>query len=130
MAELEVVQEEIFASALSIVGGALAFAEIEVEEGPDGEPRPVMPPAWADVYGPAESRKRFRAACAALLPSKECPVGVTVARDVLLGIIRARSTANNVPRSLNILVNMTAPDDDSMLPEFGEIIDEKGVLVE
>lgn len=95
--------------SMAILGDALSFRDIE----PGSE---TCPPEWRDM-DPDEAVKRLRVANAAWLGKKDAPVGLDLAKQVAVGIIKARATEKTAPKTLNVtVVNMSAP-----LPVFDVI---------
>jgi hypothetical protein len=95
-AKLKDIEDQLLVSSLSIVRDALAFEEID--------PNTTEPPEhWVQELGPEGAEKRFRMAQAAWLNAKEAPVGLKLAKELGLGIIKARSTESAGAR-LNVAV--------------------------
>lgn len=103
------VEDELLTETIAVVRDTLRFREIDPDE--EG-----IPDEWVKEAGLIEATKRKRVASAAWMSAKEAPVGIAVAKSVMIGITRARATEKSGPRSLNVqTVYMTAP-----MPTFEE----------
>lgn len=114
---LKDVQNEILVENLRIIEDVTHFRDIEpqqVVEGVliDGTTEP--PQEWIDQVGEVEAKKRLRIARAAWMNAKDAPVGLAIAKSVVVGITKALATVSSGPKVLNVaVVQMTAP-----LPQF------------
>lgn len=108
-ARLERIQDDLLERSLAVVDGSVSFADIE-----PGALEP--PPEWIEQYGHEGAMRRLRVARASWMNAKEAPVGIKVAAQVAVGILRAKAQEKSGPKTLNIaVVQMTAP-----LPQFEE----------
>lgn len=99
-ARLRNIEDQLLRSSLSIVRDSLAFEEID--------PEATEPPEhWVEELGMEGAIKRLRLAKAAWLNAKEAPVGAKMAKEVAMGIIKARSTETAGAR-LNVAVQVVA----------------------
>lgn len=107
---LRLVEDKVLGKSLEIVRDALCFVDIDMgsEE---------MPVEWIDEVGPEAARRRQRAAQWAQLNAKEAPVGLKLAKEVLIGIVKARAVERAEPKRLNIQVTKI----DFQLPEFPRV---------
>ncbi len=107
---LKKIEDDILKKAMITIDEAMSWRDID-----PGEKN--IPPDWMDM-DPDEAVKRLRVANAAWMNKKEAPVGLNIAKDVLVGIIKARATEKAAPmHTLNIMhVQMTAP-----MPQFDVI---------
>lgn len=104
------IEEEIHEEAATVIQDALAFAEINPE---DKEP----PHEWVKALGQEKAWRRFKTAQYALLTPKEAPIGVRIAKDIVLGLARVRAHEKLGPKTLNmVVVQMTGT-----LPKFDEV---------
>lgn len=102
-------EDEILQESAAIVRGALDFYRLG-EEHADGPP-----PEWIDELGEEAAWDKFRIVLAANQSAAKAPVGLKLAQQTMLGIIRARATEKAAPRSLNVAyvyVNQAPPADD------------------
>ena len=108
-ARLQRLEDDLLERAMNIVDGSMAFSEID--------PADEQPPKeWIAEFGEEGARRRMRVARASWMNAKEAPVGIKVAAQVAVGIMRANAQKNTGPKVLNIaVVQMTAP-----LPQFEE----------
>lgn len=104
---LRTVEDKILTKAMTVVQDALHFADIDMGT-------EVCPAEWIDDIGPEAAARRYRAATWAQLNQKEAPVGLKYAKEVLVGIVKARATEKQEPRKLNIAITKI----DFQLPEF------------
>jgi len=106
---LQELQDQLLERSLSIVDSSMRFADID--------PTTTEPPqAWIDELGMDGAKVRLRVAQSAWAAAKDAPVGIKVASSVLVGILKAKATEKQGPRTLNVaVVHMTAP-----MPQFPE----------
>lgn len=106
MDRLRALEDQLLEQSLTIVKDTMHFRDIE--------PGTTEPPAeWVDA-DQDDQTKRLRVANAAWLSKKDAPVGLALAKEVSIGIIKARATEKSGPKVLNLnVVNMSAP-----LPQF------------
>lgn len=104
---LRAIENRVLDKAMNIVEATLDFREVDpaVEE---------PPPEWFEKYGD-QAIQRYRLARAGWMKPSEAPVGMKVAYNVLVGVVKARAT-EKAPPKLNIqLVQMQVN-----LPTFPE----------
>lgn len=108
------VEEEIHEEAAAVIQDALRFSELA--------PEATEPPyEWVKEVGMERAMKRFYTAKYALMNAKEAPIGLRIAKDTLLGMVRAKSKEKAGPKTLNmVVVQMTGS-----IPVFDEIEIEK-----
>lgn len=101
------IEDEMLLEASTIVRDAMKWRDIE--------PSSVdAPTEWYQELkerlgdGPAkdEAIKRFRVAKAAWMSSKDAPIGLKLATQVMVGIVKARATEDQAPRPLNVAVQI------------------------
>lgn len=88
-------QQEIFEEAAKITEDVLAFRDLD----------PALtepPPEWVAALGEDEALKRFRVARSAWMSAKEAPVGIKVAKELVVGISKALGESAQAPRILNM----------------------------
>lgn len=101
------VEDRLLMKAMGQVENALSWDEIDFGT--------LEPPAeWVAELGEVEAKRRLRAAQAAQMSSGESPVGLKHAKDLLLGVVKARAAEKAGPRSLNVVVGHI----DFVLPDF------------
>lgn len=101
------IEDNMLESALSVVDGVLAFAEVQPD---DEEP----PEEWNGRFGEEGARRRLKLAKEGWKSAKEAAVAIKVATGVVAAITRARASEKGGPKVLNFqFVQMSAP-----LPEF------------
>lgn len=102
-------EEEIYLENVQIVRDAARFVELR----PDAtEP----PPEWIAKMGPEAAWRRFHAAMGAWMGAKSAPVGLSLAKSIVLGVQRNRAMEKSAPKTLNMMmVQISAP-----LPVFEE----------
>lgn len=100
---LRAMEDKLLDESLSVVGDALKFAHLsEDAEGPPAE--------WVDEVGVEAAERRFRVAKAAQLPAAKAPMGIRLAANLAVGIIKARATEKTGDKTMNIaVVQMPAP---------------------
>lgn len=114
MADVAQLEEDLFHQVSVILTDAMKFRDIA----PDAEAPPVE---WIRAIGLAEAEKRFRIAKAAWASAKDAPAGLKLAKDAMVGMVRARATRDQGPRVLNAtLIQTSAP-----MPVFPERIVDK-----
>lgn len=112
LAALRSREDGILGSAMEVLEGTLAFKDIDPQQD-------TIPPEWADM-DPDLATRRLRLARAAWLPVAEAPIGMKLAKDLAVGIIKARSMEKSTPRPLNVAIQIvTSP------PQFpSRVVDE------
>lgn len=95
-AVLKRLEDELLLESLTTLRDAMAFRDIE----PDATEPPVE---WRDL-APEERMKRLRVARMAHMPSKDAPVGLKLANNLAVGIIKARAQEKGGPKTLNVQV--------------------------
>jgi hypothetical protein len=107
------VEEELHAESATILLDALHFADPCLEGTPDGEGGMLpaqVPDKWIQELGTERAQRRFRTAQLALLPSKEAPVGLKMAKDALVGMAKVAAAKSAPARAINmVVVNLQAP---------------------
>ncbi len=94
-------ESEIMEASQEVMLAATMFADVD----PSIE-QPTE--AFHERFG-AKAEKMYRIARMANLPASEAPVGLKMAQQTLVGISKARATAKQAPRTLNMtLVHMPA----------------------
>lgn len=107
MEGIRAVENRVLEKAMTIVESVLDFREID----------PAMehpPPDWFEKYGD-QAENRFRLARAGWMKGSEAPVGVKVAYNVLVGVVKARATEKAPPR-----LNIETVQMQIVLPSFPE----------
>jgi hypothetical protein len=106
---LRQLSNDIFEGNLYVLEEAAEWRNIE-----PGQKDP--PKEWIEEHGEAEARRRYRIAQTAWLPAADAPVGLKLAREIVVGYEKARASEKSGPKTLNVsVVKMTAP-----LPQFPE----------
>ena len=106
MDRLRDLENTLLETSLAVVGDALSFRDIDAGA-------TEAPPDWGGM-DPDEAVKRLRMANAAWMNKKDAPVGIELAKQVAVGIIKARATEKAAPKTLNVVqIQMSAP-----LPQF------------
>lgn len=106
---LQQLQDQLLQRSLQVLDASVRFAEVEADT---TEP----PAAWVDELGEVGAQLRLRVARASWMSVKESPVGIKVAANLAVGILRAKAVENAAPRILHLeVVQMTAP-----MPQFVE----------
>lgn len=114
-------EDGIFERSMVVIDGVLHFAEIDdpyenIDPNlpPDVEQKLAIPQTWIDELGLEGATRRYRMAKAAYRATKDAPVGIRVASQVMTGIVKARATERSQRVALNVgVINMSAP-----LPQF------------
>lgn len=104
------VEDKVLGKALTIVQDALHFADLDMGDS-------KIPDAWVDEVGIDGAERRHRAATWSQLNAKEAPVGLKMAKEVLVGIVKARATEKAEPKRLNIAITKI----DFQLPAFPSV---------
>lgn len=112
---LQTLETELLEESISVSRDTLRFREIAPDaEGP--------PQEWIDECGEEKAAERFRVAQAGWMTRKNAPVGVQIAMQLTLGIMKSRATKDKAPQTLNVqVVQLTAP-----IPVFPELELESG----
>lgn len=92
------IEDDLLRTSLTTVRDALMFQDIP-------EDCPAPPAEWVAELGEAGAEKRLRLALAAWRNAKEAPVGLKMAKEVAMGIIKARSTEASAAR-MNVAVQI------------------------
>lgn len=96
------VEDRLLSKSLQQIERALDWDSLN---GDEREP----PPGWTP--------EQFRVARAAMMSAKDAPVGLKMAQNIAIGIVKARATEKAAPRNLNIqIANM-----DFKLPDFPKL---------
>lgn len=112
------VEEKLYDECLEVLDGVVSFADLDPEH-PE-----VMPKGWVERFGKKEAIKRQRLAAYALMSAKNAPIGIQVAKNVAVGVLKARAESQKAVPRLNVsFVQMTV-----QLPHFQEkeVIDAEG----
>lgn len=107
---IEAAQKELFDQARAVIGDALHFRDLD----------PALtepPPMWTAELGEEEAWKRFRMAKAAWENLKTAPVGLKLAKEVIVGISKAVASKTEGPRVIN-LVKVELPGGHVEFPEM------------
>lgn len=104
---LRKIETKVLTKSMEVVQDALCFADIEM--GGKG-----LPDQWIDEVGPERAQQRLRVAQMAQMNAKEAPVGLRIAKEVMVGVIKARATEKGAPPALNLHVTKI----DFQLPQF------------
>lgn len=88
-------QQEIFEQASKVTEDVLLFRDLDPTA---KEP----PPEWVRELGEKDAWKRFRVALSAWMSAKEAPVGIKVAKELVVGISKALGESAQAPRVLNL----------------------------
>lgn len=106
---LQEIQDQLLQKSLEVVGAAMAFSDIE-------EDSTAPPDAWIAELGQDSAHARWRLAKAAWRTGRDAPVGIKLASQMAVGILKAKAVEKTGPKTLNVaLVNWTGP-----LPQFPE----------
>lgn len=91
------IEDELHQEAGEVLQDVLQFADIDPEN-------PVKPKGWSD--------KKFLRAKTGWSPAKDAPIAVKVAKDVLVGMSKARAAEKSGPKTMNMVVFYSgkAPD--------------------
>lgn len=114
-AYLRGLETELLEDSLSVSRDTLRFREID--------PGATEPPAdWIEEVGLERATERFRCAQAGWMTRKDAPVGVQIAMQLGVGILKSRAQKDVGAKTLNVqVVQVTAP-----LPKFPELVLEAG----
>ena len=107
--KVEEVKESLLTRSSEVLEAAMAFQDI-------GENDESPPRQWVEEMGEGAAWRRFRVAKAAWRSGKTAPVGITVARNLYVGITKAAAQKATAPAQLNVAVQMNV-----VVPEFEEI---------
>jgi hypothetical protein len=108
---LRAIEDRVLTKALRVVEDGLAWADIDIGE-------KGIPDEWIRECGSlVEAKKRQRAAHAAQCGPKEAPVGLKLAKEVFVGVVKARATERAAPKQLNLIVGKM----DFQLPSFPKV---------
>ena len=94
---LKHIEDELLERNMNIVRDVAAFREIDPTS---DEP----PEAWVLEHGREEAIKRHRVARAAWMSQTEAPIAIRIAKDIAIGITKARAAEKTGPRQLNVQV--------------------------
>lgn len=101
------VTDELLEESQSLLQDALGFADLEEAHLQDGA---APPESWVEKIGEKRARRRLRVAKMALLPKKECPAGLEMARALAVGILSSKAKDKSGTKVLNVaFVNVPAP---------------------
>lgn len=95
--KLQIIEDEVLAQSIDIIQHALNFAEL----GFDSDGKEEVPVEWLSLPV-REKEKRIRLCKAAWMPKGDSPVGLTLAYNTMLGIIKARAVKDTGTKVLNI----------------------------
>lgn len=115
LARMLEIEDEVFQTAAGILRASLDFCHVA----PDQQD---PPPEWVAELGEDAARKRLAVAKAGWLPSSQAPAGAGLARQVYVGISRARrmQQLGSGPREVNVKISLPAPTAAAMpgAPEY------------
>jgi hypothetical protein len=106
---IQEVQDSLLARSAEVIDAAISFQDIEEND-------VSAPPEWVEKYGQERAERRFRVAKAAWRNGKAAPVGLTIARDMYVGITKAQAAEKSAPTQLNVAIQMNV-----QVPDFEEI---------
>lgn len=92
---LQALENEVLQKHLEVFADAACFTEIDPEE---TEP----PLEWQIELGYERAMRKFRAAKYALLPGKEAPIGMSMAKSVVTAAVKAHAERSTHVSQLNI----------------------------
>jgi hypothetical protein len=116
--QLRDMEDVILKEALTIVQDGLRFREIDPTDEKKAIPEHML---LEHADDPEEAKRLHRVALANWMPSKDAPVGLKLATQVALGIVKARSVERAGPQSLNVqFIQMSTPEVATR--QFEEII--------
>lgn len=97
--DLRAMEDRLLSSGMDIIEGVMRAPELMASE----------PPAhWVTEYGYERACRMHASAQAGLSNSKEAPVYIATAKDMVKGIIKSRSTQMAAPTALNVaIINQT-----------------------
>jgi len=93
------IKEKLTQRSAEIVSAALAFSEIDPNN-------PEPPESWVEEHGLEAATRRWRVALSAWQNAKAAPVGITLARSILVGILKADAMEKAPPAQLAVAVQM------------------------
>ncbi len=94
-ARLQEIQDQLLEQSLSVVQASVSFSEIE-------EASKAPPPEWIAELGEDRAWTRWRIAQASWRSAKDAPVGIKVAAQMAVGILKAKATEKAAPKTLNV----------------------------
>jgi hypothetical protein len=108
--DLRRLEDELLVDSLAVVRGAIDFASLDPDD------LDTIPPEWIETMGLKKATYHHRVARAAWSNAKEAPVGMKIAKDTAMGVIKAKATDRLAARPLNVGVIMMAP-----MQQFNEL---------
>jgi hypothetical protein len=100
---LREIEDELLGESLAVLNSSLKFADFDLKE--QKEP----PAEWVEEHGREEATKMFRIAQLANMSQKEAPIAFIIAKNLAVGIVKARATERAAPRSLALVYLNSAP---------------------
>lgn len=95
------IEEGLLAQSAGVVADVVSFADIE-------RGTKIPPAAWIEELGEDGAHRRLRHMQAGWMSQADAPIGAKVAMNVMLGIMKAKSTRDAAP-TLNVqIVQLTA----------------------
>jgi hypothetical protein len=104
--ELKEIEEGLYKKSMRTVGASLDFMDVDPANYAETLEK------WTLEVGEEEAKARLRVALANWQTAKDAPVGLKMAKDVSVALIKARATRESAPVHLNMsFVKMTVPKD-------------------
>lgn len=110
------IEDELFIDSATVVNDSMKFADIEFDESGEVVDYPA---SWRVELTPENLKKRLRIAKANWMTSNEVPHGVKMAKEIAVGIMKARANEGAGAESLRIK-HIVMPN-PTVMKEFGEI---------
>lgn len=100
--DLRAIEDRLLERGMDIVDGVMRFADLSPLdlEDPNSEP----PPSMIEELGLERAARVFTAAKQGWQNSKNAPVGISVAQNMVKSIIKSRSTQMAAPTTLNVAI--------------------------
>lgn len=100
--DLRAIEDRLLERGMDIVDGVMRFADLSPQDMEDPHSEP--PPSMIEELGIERAHRVFTAAKQGWQNSKNAPVGITVAQNMVKSIIKSRSTQMAAPTTLNVAI--------------------------
>lgn len=103
-------RDELLAESLGVIRDAMRFRDIDLEKFPERENDPAF---WTmeDELGPEDAKRAYRVAKYALATAADAPIGLKLATNIAVGIMKANAAEKSTAPVLNVgkvIINQAA----------------------
>lgn len=103
-------RDELLAESLGVIRDSMRFRDIDLENFPERDKDPAF---WSmqDELGPEDAKRAYRVAKYALATAADAPIGLKLATNIAVGIMKANAAEKGAAPVLNVgkvIINQAA----------------------